>query len=562
MVRFLLPLLLYVSLPAAAATFTVTSGADSGPGTLRQAILDANATPGRDRIVLQANVTTESSLPDITGPVDITGAGEPRFEINTNATALDSVRLHFAAGSAGSTVDSIVFGPREDAIRISTSNVTVTNVLVPVARVYVGGDDNMIGGPAESDRNRIYMLAIVGDGNVVLGNTIDNLLGLGANDLQVGTSAAGNTLGWVAIRLSSSPSVRNNTISQSLSFMNFDPLPGPTVIGNTIGGEFGLEQVTGAFISNNVIRNERYGDRFGILVDETATGVEITNNSIVATRDPGLAIDLHEIGPTPNDPAPDADTGANSLQNFPVLTSARLLSGVLVVEGTLTSAPLTPYRIELFASDAAEPDARSFLGSFMVTTDAAGNATFSHDVTSPLPHDHEVITATATNKATVATPGNTPNSTSEVSAPVDVAVAGELEFTFPAQNIHETEGTVSIAVRRTGGSDGTVTVDFATSDGTATAPADYTATSGTLTFGPGVEVQTIVVPIVPDTLRERNETFTVNLSDATGGATIGTAAATVTITNAAAAAPEGVPAASTWALILMALALGWIGIRR
>ena len=58
----------------------------------------------------------------------------------------------------------------------------------------------------------------------------------------------------------------------------------------------------------------------------------------------------------------------------------------------------------------------------------------------------------------------------------------------------------------------TVTVNYATADGTAVAPGDYTAGSGTLTFTPGVTTQTITVPVNGDTLGEANETFFVNLS--------------------------------------------------
>ena len=58
----------------------------------------------------------------------------------------------------------------------------------------------------------------------------------------------------------------------------------------------------------------------------------------------------------------------------------------------------------------------------------------------------------------------------------------------------------------------TVTVGYATADGTATAPADYTSSTGTLTFTPGVLTRTFNVPIVGDTLDEDDETFLVNLS--------------------------------------------------
>src|SRR5262245_15121501 len=73
--------------------------------------------------------------------------------------------------------------------------------------------------------------------------------------------------------------------------------------------------------------------------------------------------------------------------------------------------------------------------------------------------------------------------------------------------------TVSIV----GAHSGSVSVDYSTADNTATAGADYTATSGTLTFGPGESTKTIPVPVKGDTLDEFDEQFFVNLSNAVGG---------------------------------------------
>ncbi|BCM94519.1 anti-sigma-I factor RsgI2 (plasmid) [Abditibacteriota bacterium] len=61
----------------------------------------------------------------------------------------------------------------------------------------------------------------------------------------------------------------------------------------------------------------------------------------------------------------------------------------------------------------------------------------------------------------------------------------------------------------------TVTVAYATEDNTAVAGSDYTSASGTLSFSPGVTVQTITVPIIADTTFENDETFFVNLSNVT-----------------------------------------------
>ena len=62
----------------------------------------------------------------------------------------------------------------------------------------------------------------------------------------------------------------------------------------------------------------------------------------------------------------------------------------------------------------------------------------------------------------------------------------------------------------------TVTVDYATADGTATAGEDYTATSGTLTFAAGETTKTVSVPITHDTVEDDGETLTLTLSNVSG----------------------------------------------
>jgi hypothetical protein len=76
----------------------------------------------------------------------------------------------------------------------------------------------------------------------------------------------------------------------------------------------------------------------------------------------------------------------------------------------------------------------------------------------------------------------------------------------------------------------TVTVDYATSDVTATAPGDYSTTSGTLTFDPGQTVKTIVVDVQGDALNEATETYHVTLSNPVG-VTITRATGTGTIAD-------------------------------
>ncbi len=73
--------------------------------------------------------------------------------------------------------------------------------------------------------------------------------------------------------------------------------------------------------------------------------------------------------------------------------------------------------------------------------------------------------------------------------------------------------TVSLA----SASAGTTTVSYSTADSTALAGRDYTATSGTLTFAPGETTKTILVPTLDDGVAGPTKSFTVNLSNATGG---------------------------------------------
>ncbi|MDG4666483.1 Calx-beta domain-containing protein [Mycobacterium sp. 236(2023)] len=76
----------------------------------------------------------------------------------------------------------------------------------------------------------------------------------------------------------------------------------------------------------------------------------------------------------------------------------------------------------------------------------------------------------------------------------------------------------------------TVTVTYTTSNGTAIAGVDYSATTGTITFAPGVTSQLVHVDVIGDSIVEPNETFFVTLSNPSG-ATIGDGSATGTITN-------------------------------
>lgn len=99
-----------------------------------------------------------------------------------------------------------------------------------------------------------------------------------------------------------------------------------------------------------------------------------------------------------------------------------------------------------------------------------------------------------------------------------------------AKTVGESDGTVTFNVTLSASSTQTVTVQYATANGSATAGSDYMASSNTLTFTPGDTSETITVNITNDGMDEPDETFTVTLSSPTN-ATIAAAQGTATITD-------------------------------
>jgi len=228
----------------------------------------------------------------------------------------------------------------------------------------------------------------------------------------------------------------------------------------------------------------------------------------------GLGIDLGNDGVTPNDPG-DADTGPNFLQNYPELLSAVLLSdGTTRVRVKLDVQPNDTYSVDLYSNEAADPtgfgEGQTYLGTADIVVGASGMA--NELVTLPVPVPvGMLVTSTATSGP------NTELSTSEFSEAIAVVPAVRID------DVSQDEGdtgttdfdfTVSLAAA----AEETVTVDFDTADGTASAPSDYSARSGTLTFTAGQTSKTITVQVNGDTDVESDETFFVDLSDLSLGA--------------------------------------------
>lgn len=106
-----------------------------------------------------------------------------------------------------------------------------------------------------------------------------------------------------------------------------------------------------------------------------------------------------------------------------------------------------------------------------------------------------------------------------------IAAAPEVTFLKKATTVDENAGSVTVAVRRLINFSETVTVNYTTVPGTAT-EADFTPTSGTVTFGPNENSQDIVVPIIDNELNDGVRRFTIEISNPSDGAFLGSMVST------------------------------------
>lgn len=300
-----------------------------------------------------------------------------------------------------------------------------------------GANFNLVGGPNPGEgnvisANRQSNLIIFGDTNTVQGNYVGpdgtgtSSLGsgggyygliilngtgnvIGGSSADAGNVISGNTRGIDV--LGPATVIAGNRIGTDVS--------GTRPLGNAVHGIMCYPPFSaGAGSFSSVIGGTNAGSRNiiafngadGIKVEGAISppdGIRILGNSIHDNL--GLGIDLSTAplsdgargdGPSPNDPL-DPDGGPNRLQNHPILDSARLAGGNVVIEGRLNSKANEAYRLEFFANTAPDPSGYGegdlFLGFVNVTTDAAGNAAFTTSFPAVATKLHYTATATDLN---------------------------------------------------------------------------------------------------------------------------------------------------------------------
>jgi len=294
--------LLLAPVAVSGATFTVTTTADSGPGSLRQAILDANAAAGPHTIAFAIpgaglhSIRPASPLPPITiSSVTIDGYTQPGASVNTDPFAENaSLRVELDGSSipggatgltlqSSGTVRGLVIGAFGTGVDAGLAGVvagcfvgTSADGMHPSGNgtgVLASGDSVRVGGTVPADRN------------VISGN------GTGVQVLGTHALVQGNLIGTTASGWQALPNgigVYCATGSYQATVGVADPVPG----GNVISGNSGDGVVTnssGGIVAFNFIGVDITGvvalpTRNGLL----ASGGDIYGNTIAGNREDGI----------------------------------------------------------------------------------------------------------------------------------------------------------------------------------------------------------------------------------------------------------------------------------
>jgi Domain of unknown function (DUF4347)/Cadherin-like/Right handed beta helix region/Cadherin domain/SdrD B-like domain len=492
-------------------TYVVTNNADSGAGSLRQAILDANLNAGSDTITFNLagsavqSIGLQSALPDISDGLLIDGTtqngwsvGALTVELNgANAgTLADGLKITSTAPVTvrGLTINN--FRNNGIFIEAGSGHVIAGNIIGldaggSIARSN-GGDgihvinsgNNFIGGVLTSDRNIVssntgYGIALRGgsDGTVVsgnyigtnvsgdapMGNALDGIVVTEATGVVIGGEVAGqgnlisgnirngiglysaggnhtivgnfiglNALGTAALANGQSGIAINNTNANRIGST---ATSGRNVVSGNLESGIYFANTSGNVVVNNLIGRDaantiNIGNRAGLSLDTNTNGNRIggvgagegnviagsswagifvasasVDNAFLGNRyiaNAQIAIDLNADGLTPNDLAPDSDTGANGLQNFPYLYTATINGASVNILGEITSAANTRFLIQFYNNPAGTEDPTGFgegselLGVATVTTNAVGMASISASFSSAGMSAGDRVTAIAT----------------------------------------------------------------------------------------------------------------------------------------------------------------------
>lgn len=563
---------------AQAATFTVSNLNDAGAGSLRQAIEDANAAAGADVIEFQAGLTgtivlTSGEL-DITDSVDIQGPGPADLAVSGNNA---SRVFYLYNGSA--------------LLDVTISGLTVTQGSASIGGGIVNLDENLtLDNVAVTDNNA------GSDGGGLWADGIDMTLTI--RDSVFSGNVAGGEGGAVYVEDTGGPVLIQNTVitgndagGDGGGIYFYDPdydvtIEDSTISGNTAGGLGGgiyfysLDGGT-ATVRRTTISGNSATAGGGIFFYEPDQPFILENSTVSgnsATVGNGGGIYLYNLyggAAAIRHSTIAGNTAAGTGGGLFGLYGSVDLVNTIVGDNTAATNPDLggEARFDLFYSLVESPGTAnvSNLGGSILNQDprlgplqSNGGPTETHlpAVSSPAFNtgDPSFAPPPATDQRGLPRVAN--GRLDMGSVEVAQLVSGTIQLTVTAVAVDESGVTVTLTATRTIGSSGAVSVDFATADGTAMAPADYLAALGTLNWADGdTAPKTIEVTIVDDDLIEADETFTVTLSNPQGGAVLGAnSTATVTIRDNDQLAVVEVPTVGDVGRILLMGVIGMAGL--
>ncbi len=439
---------------AQAAIFTVTNTNDSGAGSLRQAILDANANSGADLILFELGsgvqtIRPTSALPAISDSVEINALGGA-----TCATMPPQPRVLLDGSAAGDRVPGFKIDADNSrivgfyitnfdsfGISIGVNNTEIACNVIGLNEQGAKAGQNSAGIVAFGNGNIIGRIGSLA-GNVISGNSGSGIeIGSSADTIIrgnfIGTSldgsqARGNEFGGVEVGFEATNTIVGGTTAADRNVISGNDGVGITLLGSgagnrIIGNFIGLNAAgTGALpnintgidvfnSSGNTIGGigQGEGNRIafngsrGITLNFQSRLNRILGNQIVGNSGPALEL-LDFQG-----------EGANDLIKSPTLAGALInTQNQLETQAVLSSTPDTTFLIEFFASatcgSAGTGEGETFLGSGTMRTNSDGNGLLDIAFDAAVPEGHQ-ITATATDNA-----GNDPANTSAFSDCVSV----------------------------------------------------------------------------------------------------------------------------------------------
>ncbi|MBN1425578.1 hypothetical protein JXA88_13570, partial [Candidatus Fermentibacteria bacterium] len=365
-------------------TLTVVNTNDAGTGSLRQALLYANASAGPDTILFDIptsdpgyvvgppsywSIQPDSALPVLSDTVIIDGYSQPGAQPNTTpapGASNAALKIELDGSSAGGSTT----GLEVSAGGCVAQGLVINRYGSPGILINTPGGAHIRGCYIGTDVSGTSDLGNGTDGIVVMSGT-NTLGGASPGDRNIISGNSNHGI-WLVSATASNNSIKGNFIGVDVTgtsalgnanrgiWLFLDPS------NNTIGG-------TGAGEANIIANSGNAG--VGI---HSATGNTIRGNSILDNA--GLGIDLNDDGVSVNDSA-DVDTGPNNVQNHPVLSSAYPAGSTTRVQGALNSTPSTAFTLDFYASAAADPtgygEGATWVGTAGVTTDVNGDVSFT-----------------------------------------------------------------------------------------------------------------------------------------------------------------------------------------